>query len=357
MLGRVFKCAAALILALSCLCGCGRRITEYPIESVPETASLASASSAYSAANEKITLPESGEPLSVGELYGSFLTMYRGHVPADVRGIPCFRVLRSYSDVENFYDSTEREHIYARHFTDAMLSFTDEFFSDNDVLVLTIDEPSSYVNHTAGPIRIYPDRVSFDITRHTPESSPLLNTEYNLIFTAPAGSFSGIDALPPEINITEVVDGENNSAFDADMFRLFSPEYTSFCYRADTLDDSSEKVVDAIDGYEELVYFYDKYRDRFDLDKEFKDNIGTLYSWDICERYVLVAVLIPCSGEEEPKISEIFVNNLQIYVTVNAAEPDEGEKPDSCYLLLCGIERRDLAGVDLGVVYLSVDEG
>lgn len=343
---------AALALLMT-LCGCGRGIADFPVKTQDSESSLSEEIIDNLPSAESET-PETEAYTEAGEFYGSYLTMYKGHAPDDERGLPFIKVFHSYSQVEEYYNSTEREHIYARQFTQTMASFTDEFLAEHDVLALVIDEPSGYINHTAGAVRIYPHKVSFEITRHTPKDAPLLNTEYHLIFVAPAGSFSGLEDIPVELSVTEVIDSENNSTFDVDMFRMYNPEFTSFVYRADPLEEDRGKVVDAIDGYNDLVSFYDNYKDEFDLDSEFKDKIGTLYSWDICDRYILLAVIVPVSGGGKPEITELFVNNLQLYVIISAQEPLENEKADAGYLILCGIERRDLMGVDLGVVNLSI---
>ena len=337
----VFVTAAALCLML---CGCQDIINVNPLPS--DTVDLPV---------EDPPKPDDGVR-TVGELYGSYLTMYTGHIPADVRGLPYIRTLTSYAEVEEYFDSTEKEHVYGRLFTEAMLTFTDEFLAENDVLALALVEPSSYINHTAEPIAISDDKISFSITRHAPEESPMLETEYHLLFTAPKGSFDGVENLELELNITEVVDAENNEAFDAALSRFFRPDFTPLSYRTDRLtEDGASVVIDAIDGYDELVYFYDKYKNDFDLDSSFKGDIGTLYNWEICDRYILVAIIVPCLSEKKPQVTDVFVNNLEMFFVVEADTVPDGEKPAACYLLLTGIERRYLAGVDLGLVNLSVE--
>ncbi len=348
---------AAIIAIIFLMTSCGIDIPEFP---EPGTGTLPNDSAEQSAAiisenNIPESLPATSGVITVGEFYGSYLTMYTGHAPAEDRNLPFVRVFRTFDEIEAYYDATSPEHVYARLFTTTMASFDDDFLRDHDVLILVINEPSSYINHTASPIEISSEAIRFDITRHEPEASPLLDTEYHLIFTGAKGDFDTVGDQPIEINFEDVVDRENSSAYDADLFRLYNPEFVPFCYRADAISGNPGVVVDAIDGYEELVYFYDKYCEDYDLDYEFKDKIGTLYSWDICERYVLLAMLIPCADETEPEVSEIFVNNLQIYATVTANEAEAPEIPKAGYLVLCGIERRDLIGADLNVVYLSVD--
>ena len=342
ILKRIF---AALLAALTLLlCGC-QDITEHY---QPDTVTM-------DLPTPEPPVPDDDGVYTVGELYGSYITMYIGHTPADVRGVPYIKTLTTYAEVEEYFDSTVDEHVYGRLFSMAMASFDDDFLAENDVLVLALEEPSSYINHSAKPIEISPEKVTINLERHIPEASPQLPTEYHLIFTAPKGGFSGIADQPLELNISEVIDRDNNSAFDADIYRIFRPGHTSFCYRADALTNTAGVVVDTIQSYDELVYFYNTYKNDFDLDSEFRGMIGTLYNWEICESYVLLATIIPCRSETEPEITDMFVNNLELFMTVEADEVLAGEKPAACYLLLTGIERRNLTGVDLGVLNLSVE--
>lgn len=292
------------------------------------------------------------EPQPVGQLYGSFLTMYLGLSPENMPNLPYIRVFHSYNDVETYFDSTYKDFWYGTRFTVAMASFTDEFFKENDVMILAINEPSSYLNHTAEPILVGKDEIKVNIVRHIQENAPLSPTQYHLIFTAPRGSFDGIDGKTLTLDISEVIDSEN-TALDAERFRIYYPEFWNFCYRADALTDNPQVVVDAINSYDELVYFYDRYSSEFDLESDFRKYVGTLYNMDAFERYVILATIIPCSDNTEPATSEAFVNNLQIYLEINADIPGEDEKPQACYLLLTAIERSDLQGVNLDWFNLS----
>lgn len=302
------------------------------------------------------TLPEPTEsdPRVIGELYGSYLTMYYGQTPLEERSEPKFTVFHSYQEVSDYYDSICLEYFCGARFTMLLGSFTDEFLSENDVMVLSISEPSSYLNHTADPIVITDTEVKINITRHIAEGAPLLNTQYHLVFTAPKGGFDGADGKELVLTISEVTDS-NNSAYDAERYRIYYPEYLNFCYRADAITDPVVKAVDIIDGYDELVYFFETNRGDFDLDDTFRDYIGPLYNWQICERYILLATLIPCSDEQEPVTSDLFINNLEIFMTVKANEAEEGKKPRAGYLLLTAIERSELQGVDFSSMNLLIE--
>lgn len=305
---------------------------------------------------EETIMPVSGQTSSVGEFYGSYLTMYFGNTPPQYLDMPYIKVFDSYSEIEDYYNNSVDEFFYGMRFTLALYSFNDEYLAENDVMVLVINEPSSYVSHTADPVIVSDDGVTINVTRHMPENSPQHDTVYHLIFTAPDGTFDGIDELPLTVNISEVIDPENNTAFDAERFRYFEPEFYSYCYRADALIDNPEVTIDAIDGYQELVDFYTVKKDTYDLDTSFREYVGTLYNWQICERYILLVTIIPCADEVEPVTSNLFVNNLEIYMTIDANRPAEGEKPKACYLLLTAVERKDLEGVDLSSYYLNFGE-
>lgn len=362
--------AAALIAAVCILlltCACSGHIPDKPLPNVSDGSGLITNPSLLT---EDTKIPgyikdapiiSSGESqsaeesYSTGELYGSYLTMYLGHVPLEYRSLPNFVVFKSYQQISDYYDLTCNDYFYGVRFTLLLASFTDEFLAENDVLMLSINEPSSYVNHTAEPIEITDTEVRINLTRHIAQGAPLLDTEYRLLFIAPKGGFEGAEDKELKLTISEVIDQENNAAFDAESFRIYRPEYYNLCYRADSLTDSAEKVVDVIDGYEELVYFFDEYREKYDLDGKFRQHIGPLYNRQICDRYILLVTLIPCADENEPTTADLFINNLQIYMTINANEVKESEKPKACYLLLTAIERSELSGVDLSWMNLLVE--
>lgn len=299
--------------------------------------------------------PEQNVPQNVGEFYGSYLTMYVGHTPPENRGMPYVKLLHNYSEVEEYYDSRLDRFLFGARFTIAMASFSDDYLADKDILIAVIDEPSSYVNHTAEPIEITDTDVTLKISRHVPETYPQQSTQYHLIFTAPKGSLDGIDDKKLSLDISEVVDA-NNSAFDAERFRMYNPEYVNFCYRTDAITDEPAVAVESISSYEDLTaYFLDKYDSDYDFNTDFKSYVGTLYNWEIFERYFIIATIIPVAdAKAEPRTSDLFVNNLEIYLTVDAKLPAEGKKPAACYLLLTAIEKSELVGVDLSQVNLSI---
>ena len=293
------------------------------------------------------------ENRTVGELYGSFLTMRFSHTQ-HLPSMPYIIVPKSYSDVENYYNSTVDSYFYGKRFTLAMYSFSDEFLSQNDVLILAINEPSSYISHTAAPIEFTGDEIKISLTRHIRENAPLKDAQYHLIFTAPKGAFEGADKKALTVDINEVIDPNNNTAFDAESYLLYHPEFWPYCYRADAISDISGVTVDTIDGYEDLIAFFENYKESYDLESNFSEYVGTLYNWQICDRYILLATIIPCSEASEPQISDLFVNNLQIYMTIDAHEKFVETDPSACYLILTAVERSDLEGVALDTFFLSI---
>ena len=309
--------------------------------------------SSQTTAGTAADIPAVSPVRTAGEFYGSFLTMYLGSTPPDMRGMPYVKVFHSQEEVENYYDTTYEDFFYGTVFTMSMASFTDEFFESFDMMILVIDEPSSYLNHTADPIEISDDEIKINIVRHIQEDAPMSPTQYHLIFIAPRGSFDGIDGKKLSLEISEVTD-TLNTAFDSERYRMYYPEYWNFCYRTDAVTEDPQVVVDAISSYDELVYFFDRYGADFDFESEFRKHVGTLYNMDAFERYVILATIIPCAHEKpEPETTEAFVNNREIYLTIAAEQPEEGEKPEACYLLLTAIERSELQGVHLEWFNLS----
>ena len=292
------------------------------------------------------------EVRSAGEFYGSYITMQRSGDP-----IVTPRIIHphSYQEVADYFESTQYMLLYGNNFTILLNSFTDEFLAENDVLLLVINEPSSYVDHDAEPVAVSGSEVSISITRHKPAEAPQNDTIYHLVFIGPNGCFDGVEDRELKVEFTELSDAGGTSAYDAERFRIYKPEFWNFCYRADPLTDSPGKVVDIISGYDELVYFFETYRDDYDLDSEFREYVGTLYNWQICERYIIIATIIPCSDEKEPVTTDLFVNNLEIYMTVGANEIDEGMSAKSGYLLLTAVERYEMQGVNLSSMNLLVE--
>ena len=336
-----FRLAALITAALCLLSGCSFSGFGEPISSTaPDDYGLLS--------------PDPSETRTVGELYGSYFTMrysYNSALPP----MPYIIVPQSYSDIENYYNSTADSYFYGKRFTLALYSFDDAFLAENDVLILAIDEPSSYVSHTAAPIEITKDEVKISLTRHIQENAPMKSTQYHLIFTAPKGSFAGADSKQLNLSIDEIVDAENNTAFDAEVYRMYRPEYWPYCYRADALTDDAGVTVDTIDGYDDLVAFLETYREYYDLDSSFSEYVGTLYNWQICDRYILIATMVPCSEDFEPQVSDLFVNNLQIYMTIDTGGNTDETASKTRSLILTAIERSDLEGVALDTVFLSIE--
>ncbi len=340
------RAALALVIAAAVMLTACRGV----IEPLPPIESAATAD--MSSQNLPETIPADGETRAVGEFYGSYITMQLSGGAAE---LPRIVHPHSYREVSDYFEATQYVYLYGSKFTILLNSFSDEYLAQNDVILLVINEPSSYVDHDAGPVTVGNGKVGISITRHRPDEAPQNDTVYHLVFIGPKGCFDGVEDMELSIDFTDVSDAGETSAYDAERFRIYNPEFWNFCYRADALTDSPEKVVDIIDGYDELVYFFETYRDDYDLDSEFREYVGTLYNWQICERYIIIATVIPCSRAVEPVTTDLFVNNLEIYMTVDADEISEGETPTAGYLLLTAVERYEMEGVKLGSMNLLVE--
>ncbi len=280
---------------------------------------------------------------TAGTLFGSYLTMYEG----DELEFPYIKVFDSYAKVSEYFDATDDVFFYGQKFTLALASFDDKFLAENDVMILVIDEPSSYISHKSKSVTVTSKGVIFDIERHIPEDAPQSSTQYHLIFTAPKGSFDKMDELEFEVNITEIIDKVNDDTFDAERYRLVYPEFYPFVHRTDAKGEA-ETVVDTISNYAELIGFYEQHKNSYDFESQFKKYVGLLYSEDIFDDYVILAIIVPSkSTGEEIAVEELFVYNLEIYLSVENTAPAVVSDETECYLLMTCVAKKDLMGVNL----------
>lgn len=278
-----------------------------------------------------------------GTLYGSYLTMYEG----SELEFPYIKVFDNYAQVSDYFDATDESFFYGQKFTIALASFDDKFLAENDVMILVINESSSYISHKAKNVTVTTGGVIFDIERHIPEDAPQSSTQYHLIFTAPNGSFDGMEALPFEVNTTEIIDRNNDDTFDAERYRMVYPEFYPFVHRTDAMGNV-ETVVDTINSYAELIGFYEQHKNEYDFESEFKKYVGSLYSEDIFDDYVILAIIVPSkSTGKEIAVDELFVYNLEIYLSVENTAPAVISNETECYLLMTCVAKKDLMGVNL----------
>ncbi len=284
---------------------------------------------------------------NAGSLYGSYLTMYSGSELDD--SFPYIRLFHSYSDIEDYFYPSERYFMFGRRFTIACASFTDEFFKANDVMMLVISEPSTYVSHSLDSMSIADGKVYINLTRHIPENAPRSeNIVYHLIFTAPRGSFDSIDTNSLELSITEVTDSENTDVFDAERYRYVYPEFWPATYSADAISDDPRAVIDSIESYDELLSFYESYKGVFDLDGQFLRYIGPVYDEAMFNDYILLLAVLPFDDRlPRPSVSDLFVYNLQIFITIDNLPEEALQEHTKWYLLAIAVSKNDLEGVNL----------
>ncbi|MBQ8624189.1 MAG: hypothetical protein IJ424_07470 [Oscillospiraceae bacterium] len=294
------------------------------------------------------TLPQPDDETVVintsAKLYGSYLTMCSD----ESIEYPYIKVFENYGEVSEYYESNSESFLFGRKFTLACASFNDSFLKENDVMMLVLSEDSSYINHKVTQVAVTADGVKFEIERHMPLEAPKSNTQYHLIFTAPKGTFDGVEDLSFDINMTDIIDKADDQTFDAERYRMIYPEFYPFVYRADAKGEA-ETVVDTINSYAELISFYEQYNDEYDLEYKFKKHVGTLYDEkSFFNEYVLLAIIVPSKNMGEGiSVDELFIYNLEIYMSVENTSPAVVSDNTECYVLATAVAKSDLDGVNL----------
>ena len=339
----------SLMILVCLLSGCDNS-SHIPDSSLPSDTS-ASASTEPSEASQSQHSGELYPGVSEGSipssLYGSYLTMYSGE---DELEFPYIRLFDSYEDIEDYFYPSERYFRFGKRFTMACASFNDEFFAENDVMMLVIKEDSTYVSHSLDNISEADGKTNIAITRHIDSDATESNSEavYHLILTAPKGAFSEISADNFSLTINEVQDAENSQALDAERFRYVYPEFWPQVYSSDATSDDSVPVIDSIQSYDELLGFYDSYKDDFDLDNQFLRYIGPVYDEAMFDDYILLIAVLPYDDRlPRPVVSELFVYNNQIYISIDNLTYDVPPEEEMWYLTAVAVSKRDLDGVNL----------
>ncbi len=355
------KLAAILIIFTVCLslCACTPNvIPPEPITTQDSQATLPNPPEVTTPTSSWIPITE--PPVDVTEdrsimteLYGSYLTMKIAQ-PADesIDG-QYIEVFRSFEEIEEYFAKTDPYFLYGKKLITALVSFDDTYLASNDVMLIKINEPSSYISHQNVRLRIEDGILNVGFERHIPYNAPGGDTQYHLILTAPKGSFNGLDDMEVKFNPTEVMDNSKDSANDAERYLYLYPEYVPFSYRTDAVDTPS-MVIDVINSYDKLVAFHEKHKNSFDL-TEFKKHIGSLYDEAVFNDYTLLAMMLPSSGDVPPEITELFVYNLEIYITVDRAMPEVIDSTTPCYLLMTAVSNSDLRWIDLSMFNISFE--
>jgi hypothetical protein len=280
------------------------------------------------------------------EAFSAYLTTY--HSSKYTEEFPYLVKFNSYSEVEEYFYSHERDFFFGARFTIACASFSDDYLADNDVMMLVIDEPSTYASFECKNVTVENGKTVFDIERHIPQNAPQGSSiAYHLVFTAPKGSYDYVDTDNFSVNITEVTDNDTSDVFDAERFRYIYPEFWPSSHKADALDEVSPVII-SIHSYDELLGFYENQKSDFDLDSEFLPQIGFSYTEELFNDYVLLMALMPFDSRyPPPTIQNVFVYNMKIWISINNYAEQIPEDKTVWYLLTAAVAKRDLEGIDL----------
>ncbi|MCD7733445.1 MAG: hypothetical protein LUH56_08425 [Oscillospiraceae bacterium] len=306
-------------------------------------------------ADPEDTVPISGAPHD-GSFYGSFLTMVLQYEGAD--SYPKAYVMHSYSEIEEYYYATEKSYSFGARFTITMASFTDDFFEDNDVMIVVISEPSVYVSHSVDGMELFEDgSFVISITRHIPENAPTSDgTIYHLVFTAPKGGFDDIDTDNVALEITELIDDDSIGAYDSERFTYVYPEYWAFTFKTPALVEDVTTHVDTLETYEEMLGFYETYKGDFDLDTLFVKYFGAVFDREMFEEYVLLVMVLPYDKTlAKPEVTDLFIYNYQIFVTIDNLSYGFDEENEQWYLIAIAVDRSSLENVNLDAINIGAD--
>lgn len=283
---------------------------------------------------------------SIGKFEGSFLTMSRKSIDS---AFPYAHIINAYNELETYFNQSEEYFIFGKRFTITCASFVDNFFKDYDIVMLAINEPSVYVSHTSNGISIFDDgSAQVRIERSIPKDIPKYgNIIYHLIFTVPKGSLDGVSDDKIEVVIDEVIDDKSNDVYDAERYRYIYPEFWPFTHPTEALGDSTATIA-SIQTYEELLSFYENYKTSFDLDKDFLRYIGSVYDEAMFDDYVLLISILPFNRQNpKPVVSDLFVYNLQIFLTIDNLVDEVPQDLTRWYVLAVAVDKKNLSGVNL----------
>lgn len=283
---------------------------------------------------------------SIGKFEGSFLTMSRKSIN---RTFPYVHVMKAYSELEAYFNQSEEYFIFGKRFTITCASFVDDFFKDYDLVMLAINEPSVYVSHTSNGINIFGgESAQVKITRNIPKDIPKYgDIIYHLIFTVPKGSLDEIPNDKITIVIDEVTDDKSNDVYDAERYRYIYPEFWPFTHPTESLGKSTAAIA-SVETYEELLSFYENYKNSFNLDKDFLRYIGSVYDEAMFDDYVLLIAVLPFNKRNpKPVVSDLFVYNLQIFLTIDNLVDEVPQDLTKWYVLAVAVDKKNLSGVNL----------
>ena len=115
-----------------------------------------------------------------------------------------------------------------------------------------------------------------------------------------------------------------------------------------TADAGSLPQIDVLKSYDELVTYYESYKDIFDLDSEFSENIGKRYD----ERFFSENNLFVIAAEFPDSTYRIWTEEVityrrELYFTVGVAYKKGDDKGTECYHVLTSISKSECEGLNL----------
>ncbi len=279
----------------------------------------------------------------MAEFAGSFLTMPLNSSQNSYSG-SYVKVFSSYAALDSYFTSTGDYFMYGKKFISTLVSYDDIFFSSHDLMLMKLDEPSSYITHQVVGMHTDDGKVIVKLERHMPSDAPMTEAQYHLVFIAPKGTFAGLEDMAIEAEATYLFDS-TAPANDSEAVVYSYPDYVPFVYRSDATQTPST-VIDSITDYDGLIGFYEKYKDIYDLSK-LKSHIGILFDESVFEDYTLLAIITPSAENTSPEIGELFVYNRQIYIIIKNTQPAVLSDSTPCHLLIAAVSNKDLKDVDL----------
>ncbi|MBQ8396322.1 MAG: hypothetical protein IJX54_04960 [Oscillospiraceae bacterium] len=352
---RIIAIFVTLALAFS-LCGCrNNTVPPEPDTTItePDVTTVSTSESETAPTTTEEPIPE-GDIKIDSEFVGSYLTMRMDDREAPQYEGSYFMVFSTYDEIAEYYETSCDFFFYGRKFTIQCASYSEgDFMANNDVLILKVDEPSSYITHSATSLRISDGKAVFGIERHMPKDAPLGDTQYHLIYTAPKGTFDALKGLEFEAVFAEINDLDSANAFDSERYLYIYPEFWPFVYKADAIS-APGTIVDSIESYNELVEFYERYKTSYDFEDDFKKHIGSLYDERMFDDYILLMVLAPCDANGKPlEVGQLFVYNLEVFIAVNNSSKAVVSDTTPSYLLVTAVSKKDLKGVNLSMFNIS----
>ncbi len=285
----------------------------------------------------------------MSELVGSFLTMEVYGMTSDELTGEYVRVFNSYAEIASYLSATEQYYMFGSKFLTALNGFDDIFLSEHDVMILRLEGNNIGTAYDNIRIRVEDASLFIGLERIAQSDAPEKPAAYHIIATAPKDAFYGLDTIPLTVEFTDIEPEIDESTAELYIY----PDFVPYIYPADAIGVPSI-VIDTIDSYDKLIGFHEKHKASFNLE-EFRKQMGTIYTEELFEDFTLLAMIVPSSEEQPPKISDIFVYNGEIYITVDNPALAVVSETTPCHLMIAAVPNKDLESVNLKLLNISFD--